>query len=916
MFTVTLTLPSNANATLRDAVATGTIEDNDEPPVLSIADKSELENVGTMTFRVQLNVPSSREVTVRYTTLDGTAILTDDYETAVGLLKFSPGDTEKEIEVTIIEDELDEEDEDFTVRLNLPTNATLSGDGETLLATGTIKDNDDPPSLSITDASIEEADVSMVFIVELSAASAKTVMVNYATSNGTATAGEDYTAKSGMLTFEPDGSLIQTISVSIIEDLLDEADAETFTVTLSMVSNATISDATATGTITDDDELPVLSIGTDQTLTEVGTDMIFTVTLDAASSKTITIDFATANVTATAGKDYTARSGTLTFSPDGGLTQTITVPIFEDETDEEDETFTVTLSNASNATIDADATSATGTITDDEATPMVTLILTPDEIGEDGEVSTVTATLSGASSEATTVTVSVAAVSPAVAGDFTQSGTTLRIAAGQTMSTGTVTIRARNNDRDAPDKTVTVSGSASGGRGVSDPTSLTLTITDDEATPTVTLTLTPDEIGEDGEVSTVTATLSGKSSEDVTVTVSATAVSPAVPGDFTQSGTTLTISAGTTSSTGTVTITAVNNNTDAPNKTITVSASVSGGHSVAAPTSQTLTITDDEGAPTVSLVLSPASINENGVSRITATLNRPSSEAVTVTVSAVAVSPAVAGDFNLSTNKTLTITAGRTTSTGTVTIRAVNNNVDAPNKEITVSGSASGGGGAASPAQKRLTITDDEDTPTVTLTLTPSSIGESGGVSTVTASMNILSSEGVAVTVSVPASMDITQSGTTLTITEGTTSSTGSVTITAVNNNVDTPNKTVTVSGSASGGLGVANPTDKTLTITDDDTRGVTVSTDNLTVTEGGSANYTVKLDTEPTGDVVIEVNVPSGSEVSVDDETLRFTTGNWNNPQTMTVRAEADEDAVVDAPVTLTHTVSGNDYRGCLPMQ
>ena len=73
----------------------------------------------------------------------------------------------------------------------------------------------------------------------------------------------------------------------------------------------------------------------------------------------------------------------------------------------------------------------------------------------------------------------------------------------------------------------------------------------------------------------------------------------------------------------------------------------------------------------------------------------------------------------------------------------------------------------------------------------------------------------------------------------------------------------------------------------------MTVSTDNLTVTEGSSANYTVKLDTEPTGDVIITVNVPSGSEVSVDDETLRFTTSNWNQVKTVTVRAAADEDAV-----------------------
>ena len=621
-FTVMLSLPSNANATLRDAVASGTIQDNDAPPVLSIADRREMENVGTMQFAVRLNVASSRQVTVRYATLDGTATVDEDYTSAIGLLTFSPGTTEQTFTVPILQDALDEEDETFTVTLSFPTNATLDGGGTTLSATGTIQDDDPEPMLSIGDASVEEQDAGMVFVVSLSDESAKTITVDYATMNGTAESGMDYTAKNDMLTFEPGEALIQTITVPIIDDELDEEDEEEFTVTLSMASNATISDASATGTIGDNDDPPVLSIGTDQTLTEANADMVFTVALNAASAKTITVDYATADGTAESGKDYTERSGTLTFEPGESLTQTISVPIFEDAIDEDNEDFTLTLSNVMDATIDDDE--ATGTITDDEATPTVTLTLAPDEISENSGESTVTATLSGKSSEAVTVTVSAVAVSPAVSGDFALSANkTLTIAAGATTSTGTVTITAVNNNVDAPDKTITVSGSASGGLGVGHPTSQTLTITDDEDLPTVTLMLSPTSIAENGGESTVTATLSGKSSEAVTVTVSAVAVSPAVSGDFALSANkTLTITAGATTSTGTVTITAVNNNVDAPNKTITVSGSASGGRDVEDPASQTLTITDDEELPTVTLELSQASIAENGgESTVTATLS-------------------------------------------------------------------------------------------------------------------------------------------------------------------------------------------------------------------------------------------------------------------------------------------------------
>ena len=174
------------------------------------------------------------------------------------------------------------------------------------------------------------------------------------------------------------------------------------------------------------------------------------------------------------------------------------------------------------------------------------------------------------------MTVSATAVSPAVAGDFTQSGTTLTIAAGQMTSTGSVTLTAVNNDVDAPDKTVRVTASVTGG-SVSAPGAQDLTITDDEAAPTVTLVLTPPSIGEDGGESVVTATLSSASSEEVTVTVSATAVSPAVAGDFTQRRTTLTIAAGQMTSTGSVTIAAENNAADAPNKTVRVTGSVTAG---------------------------------------------------------------------------------------------------------------------------------------------------------------------------------------------------------------------------------------------------------------------------------------------------------------------------------------------------
>ena len=214
-----------------------------------------------------------------------------------------------------------------------------------------------------------------------------------------------------------------------------------------------------------------------------------------------------------------------------------------------------------------------------------------------------------------------------------------------------------------------------------------------------------------------------------------------------------------------------------------------------------------------------------------------------------------------------------------------------------------------------LTTADDEGVPTVTLVLTPDEIGESGGVSTVTAMLSGAPSEAVEVTVSavaVPPAVAEDFSLSTnrkLTIAADATSSAGEVTITAVDNNVDAPDKEVTVSASVSDGAGVSAPASGTLTITDDDERGVTVAPMSLNVPEGASRTYTVVLDSEPTDEVTVTVDVPSGAVVSVDEAMLRFTAGDWRRPQT--VRVTARSDAAAGDPVTLTHTVRGGDYEG-----
>jgi len=220
-----------------------------------------------------------------------------------------------------------------------------------------------------------------VFTVTLSQASTRSITVQYATMNGTAIAGSDYTAASGALTFAP-GETSKTITVQVLRDTIAEA-SEAFTLRLSSPTNATLAKTSATGAIQDDDSapppppppppLPSMSIG-DVAVAEgnSGTrNAVFTVALSKAATSTVTVNYTTANGTATAGSDFTAASGTLTFVA-GETSKTVTVAVRGDTAVEANETFRVLLSQVTNAVlIDAEAT---GTITNDDAQAPVSAV--------------------------------------------------------------------------------------------------------------------------------------------------------------------------------------------------------------------------------------------------------------------------------------------------------------------------------------------------------------------------------------------------------------------------------------------------------------------------------------------------------------------------------------------------------------
>lgn len=443
--TFNLNLTSPTNATIGDSQGVGTIVNDDSQPTISIADTAVTEgNSGTTTaaFTVSLSNATSQTVTVNYATADDTATsgtTGTDFVATSGTATITPGLLSTTVNVTVNGDTTFEPNEFFFVNLASPTNATINVGH----ATGVINNDDAQPiiSLSINDVSVTEGNAGTSaagFTVSLSNASSDTVTVNYATADGTATAGSDYVSTNSTLTFTP-GQLTQPISVTVNGDTTFEPN-ETFNVNLSGAMNATIGDNQGVGTITNDDAQPTISIN-DVAVTEgnTGTSTAgFTVSLSNPSSQTITVNYATADGTATAGSDYVTASGTLTFTP-SQTSQPISVTISGETTFEPNETFNVNLSVATNSTI-ADNQGA-GTINNDDTQPTISIDDVSVSEGNAGTSSAgFTVSLSNASSQTITVNYATADDTATAGNDYVTASGTVTFTAGQTSQPLSVSV--------------------------------------------------------------------------------------------------------------------------------------------------------------------------------------------------------------------------------------------------------------------------------------------------------------------------------------------------------------------------------------------------------------------------------------------------------------------------------------------
>ena len=319
-----------------------------------------------------------------------------------------------------------------------------------------------------------------------------------------------------------------------------------------------------------------------------------------------------------------------------------------------------------------------------------------------------------------------------------------------------------------------------------------------------------------------------------------------------------------------------------------------------------VTVADDE---TASLVLSETSLEpvENATGT-TYTVRLSHVPTVTVTVEVGGHSGTDLALSGLSASSTLTFTASNWNSPRTVTVTASHDD-DAVNDPATLTHTAEGGAYEGLTEDMAVTVDDDEETNILLSTTSLAPVEGNAAGTTYTVRLTSEPTSTVTVEIGGHSGTDLTLSTTTLTFTDSNWNTAQTVKVTAAEDS-DAADDTTTLTHEASGGDYGGVTRDLPVRVEDDESPHLALSKNSLAPVEGSSSgeSYTVRLGSQPTATVTVEIAGHAGTDLRLSTTTLTFTTSNWNSPRTVTVTAEDDPDAADDR-ATLTHTASGGDY-------
>ena len=911
-----------------------------------------------VSYNVKLNSQPAGDVTVTVSghsgtdlSISGTTLSGDDE------LTFTTANwgTAQTVTVKAAEDEDGVTDADVTL-----AHAISSTDDSVYNAladqsvTVSITDNDavgvtiDPTTLTVTEGDATGLSYTVVLtsqpagdvIVAISGHSGTDLSIS-----GTTLSGDDE------LTFTTaNWGTAQTVTVKAAEDEDGVTDADVtlahdISSTDDSVYNA-LADQSVTVTITENDADGVTISPTTLTVTEGDASGVsYTVVLTSQPAGDVTV-----TVSGHSGTDLTLSSaglsedGELTFTTENwGTAQTVTVKAAEDDdaVTDADVTLTHAISSTDDSTYDALANqSVTVSITENDADG-VTISPTTLTVAE-GDASGVSYTVVLSSQPAGDVTV---AISGHASTDLSISGTTLSGDDELTFTTSTwdtvqtVTVKAAEDEDAATDADVTLTHAIS---STDDSTydalanqSVTVSITEDDA---VGVTISPTTLTvTEGDAAglSYTVVLTSQPAGDVKVTVSGHANTDLTLSSAALTNNVLTFTTSTWDTAQTVTVKVAEDEDAVTDADVTlvhdISSTDDSVYNALADQSVTVSITDNDAD---GVTISPTTLtvtegDATGVSYTVVLTSQPAGD-VTVAISGHASTDLSISGTTLSADNELTFTTANWGTAQTVTVKAAEDDDAVTDADVTLTHAISSTDdsvyNALADQSVTVSITDnDADGVTISPTTLTVTEGDATGVS-YTVVLTSQPAGDVTVAISGHASTDLSLSGTTLsndnelTFTTTTWETAQTVTVKAAEDADAVKDADVTLSHAISSTddsvyNALANQS-VTVSITDNDADGVTISPTTLTVTEGDATgvSYTVVLTSQPAGDVTVAISGHANTDLSISgttlsgDDELTFTTENWGTAQTVTVKAAEDDDAVTDADVTLTHAISSTD--------
>ncbi|MBF2753892.1 MAG: BACON domain-containing protein, partial [Gammaproteobacteria bacterium AqS3] len=700
------------------------------------------------------------------------------------------------------------------------------------------------------------------------------------------------------LTFTPDNwSDEQSVTVSVAEDDADVSDSDEyidFTLDAGLVHEDRVDERLQVGLL--DDDIGITLSTTSLTLAEGGSGT-FTVEPSSEIQRLRKITLESDN------DDVTISPSSLTFY-NTTEAQTVTVTATEDA-DGADDTATISLTGNP-----LKAASLTVTVTDDDVGLQVSTTSLTIAEGGNGSFTVrldaqppgnVTVTLTQPTN--TDVTVDTDTGEP-------DNQTELEFTTDNWDDEQTVMVNAAADD-DTINDSAEINIQAGDGDYADSKKTVTVSVTEKSL---IIVAPDPFEVREGGE-NTFTLRLSAQPTGDVTITYTVPAIANQVVG-------TASFLAKDWHLTRTQTV-EMNQDDNADDETVELLLTASGGGYDGVTGRLTVKSLDDD----VGLEVSATSLNivEGGSGTFTVRLDAQPPGNVTVTLTQPENTDVTIADTDPGTagiQTTLTFTTDNWSTARTVTVNAAE---DADAITDTADIKIKAGDGDYSGERKTVTVSVTENQ-TAGLTITAASPFEisEGGVGTFTVKLNSRPSEDVTVTLTLPVDSDVTlgadvdtaRKQTTLEFTTSNWSTAQTVTARAAGDD-DSTDDSATISLTASGGDYEGKTDSVTVTVKDDDV-GLDVSTTSLTVAEGGSGIFTVRLDAKPQGSVTVTLTQPTNPDVTVDTDTgepgnqtaLIFTASRWNIARTVTVYAAADEDAIVDT-ATVAIQAGDGDYSG-----